>query len=57
MANKSDTPLPKFRAYNIGGLVKTLEKEEFNKPQVVYEFSNGEQKRDTDRTTSGFYKR
>ena len=57
MANNNGTPPPKFRTYSIGGLVRGLEKDELNKPQVCYEFSNGETKVDTDRTENGFYKR
>ncbi|MDH3981294.1 MAG: hypothetical protein OES84_00160 [Kiritimatiellaceae bacterium] len=57
MSRNSGTPKPRFRTYSIGGLVKALEKEEFNKPQTVYTFSNGAQKKDTDRTENGFYKR
>ena len=57
MTNKTDKPKPKFRTYSIGGLVRSLEKEDFSKPQSAYEFSNGEKKVDTDRTTSGFYSR
>lgn len=57
MAQNSATPKPKFRTYSIGGLVRALEKEDYNKPQVCYEFSNGETKVDTDRTENGFYRR
>ena len=51
------TPKPVFRTYSIGGLVRKLEGEEFNKPQVVYEFSDGSKKMDTDRTENGYYRR
>lgn len=30
---------------------------EFNKPEVVYRFSNGKEKTSTDRTESGIYRR
>lgn len=55
--SNNGTPKPKFRVYTIGGLVRQLEAEEFNKPQVVYEFSSGEKKVDTDRTENGYYRR
>lgn len=57
MANYKAPPAPRFRTYTQGGLVRALEKEEYNKPQVCYEFSNGETKVDTDRTENGIYKR
>lgn len=55
--SNNGTPKPKFRTYTIGGLVRQLEGEEFNKPQVCYEFSSGEKKVETDRTENGYYRR
>lgn len=57
MANKVGTPKPKTRTYTIGGLVRAVEGAEFSKPQVCYEFSDGNRKVETDRTQNGFYKR
>lgn len=55
MAN--ETPKPKFRTYSIDYLVNILEGKNRNKPEVCYEFSNGVKKVDTDRTSSGVYKK
>ncbi len=57
MANTNGTPKPRYRTYTIGGLVRAIEQEEFSKPQTTYVFSSGAQKKDTDRTQNGFYKR
>ncbi len=57
MAKYKAPPRPKYRTYTIGGLVRQLEGEEFSKPQVCYEFSNGEKKVETDRTENGYYRR
>ena len=54
---KHKTPTPKFRQYNMSSLVQSVEKQNRNKPEVCYEFSNGDQKVDTDRTNSGIYER
>ena len=57
MAKKHKRPPPKFREYSIGQLVRELEGKNLNKPEVCYEFSSGEKKVDTDRTSSGVYER
>lgn len=57
MARKSKTPKPKFREYSIGQLTRELEGKNMNKPEVCYEFSNGNEKVDTDRTDSGVYEK
>ena len=49
------TPPPITREYTVGQLVNELEKEERNKPDIVYVFSNGTVKVSTDRTNSGIY--
>ena len=54
-ANKK--PTPKFRQYSIGQIVNDLEGKQRNKPEVCYQFSNGVQKVDTDRTDSGVYEK
>lgn len=51
------TEQPKTRQYTIGGLVSRVEGSEKNKPEVVYEFSNGAKKLSTDRTSKGIYER
>ena len=53
----SATPEPRFRKYTQDELVQQLEGKNRNKPVVCYEFSNGETKVDTDRTSSGVYER
>lgn len=51
----ASTPAPITREYTIGQLVNELEKEDRNKPEIVYVFSNGTVKYSTDRTSSGIY--
>ncbi len=49
-------PPPSQRIEDWGAIVRKHDKE-FNKPEVVYRFSNGVKKTSTDRTESGVYKR
>ena len=51
----ANVPAPITREYTIGQLVNELEKEDRNKPEIVYVFSNGTVKYSTDRTASGIY--
>ena len=48
---------PTFRTVSIKSLVTQQHPKDWNKPEVVYEFSNGRQMVSTDRTESGVYKR
>ena len=48
---------PVTRNYTLKELVARVEGKELNKPEVVYEFSNGVRKVSTDRTEKGFYRR
>ena len=52
----TDKRKPHFTTLNLRAEV--IKKDpEFNKPEVVYRFSNGKEKTSTDRTESGIYKR
>lgn len=50
-----DQRKPKFTQTNLRAEV-TKKDPDFNKPEVVYRFSNGKEKTSTDRTTSGIYR-
>lgn len=55
MADPTQPP-PSTRVENWGAICDKLDKD-MDKPEVVYEFSNGNKKTSTDRTTNGIYKR
>jgi hypothetical protein len=44
-------------SYSFADLVKKAEGEDYNKPDIAYEFSNGSKKESTDKTSSGIYER
>ena len=51
-----DQRKPHFTQINLRALVAKKDPE-FNKPEVVYKWSNGVEKKSTDRTESGIYRR
>lgn len=60
MSNRIDPKLGKpvsSRVLNYGDMVKKLWGDEYYKPDVVYEMSNGRKYYSTDRTESGIYRR
>lgn len=52
----TDERKPHTRTINWRALVQKHDPD-FNKPEVVYKWSNGKKKKSTDRTTSGIYRR
>ena len=51
----TDQPLPTFSSRTMKELAQQAEGKDWNKPEVVYEFSNGRKFESTDNTDSGIY--
>jgi hypothetical protein len=51
----TNPPPVRVTNYSYADLVKKAEGEDFNKPDIAYDFSNGSKKESTDKTDSGIY--